>query len=243
MHRELKEFGLTDNEITIYLALLELGTANPAEVTQKTGFSRAYVYDALERMQEKEMVSSVLKNNKKHYTATEPKRLGELAGQRLEKIRRLIPHLESLQKVSREEIRVELHRGVYVYKTLLQDIISTLKHNGEVLIFGIDDETLSQLDKHYLTNLKIYFSKLQKLSIKEKVIAKRSAKIIKESKTTAYKFLPGKVIGSTAFEVYGDKVAIFLWGSPNHLILIQSKEVASSYRNQFNILWKNAVSK
>ncbi len=242
MHEELKEFGLTDNEITIYLALLELGTANPAEITKKTGFSRAYVYDALERLQEKDMVSSILKNNKKHYTATDPKRLGELAKQRLEKIQTLIPKLEDLQKRTTEEIKVELHRGTYVYKTLLKDITSTLKTGGEVLIFGIDDETLNKLDKHYTTNLTIYFSKLQKLNIKEKVIVKKNAKIIKEAKTTIYRFLPQKVIGNTAFEVYKDKVAIFLWGSPNHLILIENKEVANSYRNQFNILWENAKS-
>lgn len=243
MHEELKEFGLTDNEITIYLALLELGTANPAEITKKTGFSRAYVYDALERLQGKEMVSSVLKNNKKHYTAIDPKRLEELAKQRLEKIQTLIPKLKDLQKRVKEEIKVELHRGTYIYKTLLQDITLTLKTGGEVLIFGIDDKTLSKLDKHYLTNLIIYFSKLHQLNIKEKVIVKKNAKILKEAKTTIYKFLPQKVIGNTAFEVYGDKVAIFLWGSPNHLILITNKEVANSYRNQFGILWENAKTK
>jgi len=40
--------------------------------------------------------------------------------------------------------------------------------------------------------------------------------------------------------VYGNKVAIFLWGNPNHLILIESKEAANSYRKQFELLWKLA---
>lgn len=240
MHEELKEFGLTDNEIEIYLSLLKLGTVSPNIIAEKTGFSRSYVYDALERMMGKEMVSSVLKNNKKNYAATDPKRLDELAKQRLERIQKIIPELEGLREISKEEVKVELHRGAYVYKILLKDIVATLKKNDEVLIFGIDDDALIKLDKYYLTHLKQYFAKLQRMNIKEKVIVKKSAKTIKNAKTTKYKFLPIKTIGSTAFEVYGNKVAIFLWGVPHHLILIENKEVADSYRNQFKILWDNS---
>jgi len=240
MEAELKEFGLTDNEVKIYLTLLRLGTSNPAEIAEKTGFSRSYVYDALERLLEKEMVASVLKNNKKHYIATNPKRLEELSKQRLEKIQKIVPKLEGLQNISKEEIKVELHKGTYVYKTLLKDILSTLKRNSEVLIFGIDDGALTRLDKYYLTHLKQYFARLQKMKIKERVIVKKKSKILKEAKTTTYRFLSDEIIGNTAFEVYGNKVAIFLWGTPNHLILIDDKEVANSYRNQFEILWQNS---
>jgi sugar-specific transcriptional regulator TrmB len=237
MFEELKNIGLTENEINIYLTMLKLGTSRPSDIAEKTGFSRSYVYDALERLIEKEIVSPIFKNNKKHYTPTNPKRLEELVRQRLEKIKKMLPELEKLQKISKEEIKVELHQGKYVYKTLIKDILSTLKENKEVLIFGIDDEVLMKLDKYYLTYLKQYFSRLQKLNIKERVIVKTNAKILKEAKTTTYRFLPKGVIGNTAFEVYGNKVAIFLWGIPNHLILIENKKVADSYRKQFQILW------
>lgn len=239
---ELKEFGLTENEIKIYLTLLKLGTSNPAELAEKTGFSRPYIYDALERLLEKGIVSSVLKNNKKHYTATDPKRLEELAKNRLENIQKIIPKLEDLQKISKEEIKVELHKGRYVYKTLIKDNLLTLKRNEEILIFGIDDETLIRLDKHYLIHLKQYFAKLKRLNIKEKVIVKKHGKVLKEAKTTTYRFLPDSIFGNVSFEVYGNKVAIFLWGLPNYLILIENKEIADSYRNQFKILWKNSTT-
>ncbi len=237
---ELKEFGLTDNEIKIYLALLKLRTANPSETAKETGLSRSYVYDALERLIEKEIVSSVLKNNKRNYAPKEPKMLGELIKQRLESLQKIIPKLENLQKSQKEDIKVELHKGNYVYKTLLNDIISTLEKDKEVLIFGVDDDGLIKLDPHYKTHLEIYFSRLRKLNIKEKVIAKKGSKILEEAKTTTYRFLPKEVIGNTAFEVYGNKVGIFLWGNQNYLILIENKEVADSYRNQFKILWGKA---
>lgn len=239
MKEELKEFGLTDNEARIYLELLKIGTSSPAEIATKTGFSRSYVYDALERMSEKRVVSSVRKNSKKNYSAIAPKQLEETAKQRLEKIQKIMPDLENLQNSSKDEIKVEVYKGKYIYKTLLKDITSSLKPNQEVLIFGVDDEAMIKLDQYYLIHLKQYFAKLQKRGIKEKVIAKTNAKIIKEAKTTTHKFLPKKIIGNTAFEVYGNKVAIFLWGDPNHLILIENKEVAESYRNQFLMMWNS----
>ncbi len=96
-------------------------------------------------------------------------------------------------------------------------------------------------DKHYETNLSIYFSRLKKLNITEKVIAKDRSKMLKvASRTTEYRFLPEHVTGNTAFEVYGNRVGIFLLGNPNYLILIDNKGIADSYRSQFKILWDNS---
>jgi len=240
MQKELKEIGLTENETMIYLALLKQNTSTPQELAERTGFSRSYIYDALNRMMEKQLVTEVIKKDKKQYSAIEPRKLEELMKQKLEVIQRVIPELEKLKADNLEDIKVEVHKGKYVYKTLLKDITLTLKKNEEVLIYGMDDETLQQLDPHYIVHLKQYFAKLNEYRITEKVIVKKDSKRIKEAKTTTYKFLPSKTIGNTAFEVYENKVAIFLWGDPPHLILITNKEVAASYRNQFKILWEKS---
>ncbi len=240
MFEELKEFGLTENEIKIFVTLLKLGTSTPAKIAEKTGLSRPYIYDALERLLEKEIVNTILIKNKKHYQAIDPKLLEEQIKTKLKKVEKLIPQLLRIIEPEKEEIRVEVHKGKYVYKTLLRDIVSTLKQNSKVLIFGIDDNTLVKLDPHYPTNLSVYFSRLKRKKIKEKVIVRKDAKIFAEAETTEYRFLPKESIGNTAFEVYNNKVAIFLWGMPNYLILIENKEVADSYRKQFELMWKIA---
>lgn len=122
----------------------------------------------------------------------------------------------------------------------LNDIITTLSKNEEVLIFGIDDEYMMNSDKHYITHLKQYYKKIYEKDIKEKIIIKKNGILFDSGKNTKVKFLDNEIIGNTAFEVYSNKVAIFLWGIPNHLILIENKEVAQSYRAQFNILWNHA---
>ena len=237
--QELKELGLTDNEIKIYLALLELGTSTPSQISSKLGLSRSYVYDALDRLLEKEIVSTILVRNKKNFSANNPKRILESQKQKLENLRKIIPNLERLGS-SRENIKVELHKGTYIYKILLNDITSLLKRGEEVLIFGIDDEFLMKNNPYYEIHLEQYYKKLRNLNLKERCIVKSNAKIIEGWEKTEYKFISEEIIGNTAFEVYANKVAIFLWGSPNYLILIESKEAANSYRKQFEIMWKIA---
>src|SRR3989344_3580427 len=119
MEKALEQFGLTKNEIKIYLLLLKLGSANPSEIAEESNLSRSYVYDALERLREKRMVSTILKKNKKNFTPIDPNHLKEIAKQRYEQVEKIIPSLIQMKSETKEEINVSLHSGKYVYKTLL----------------------------------------------------------------------------------------------------------------------------
>ena len=244
MEEILKEFGLTENEIKIYLLLLKMGSSSPAIIAEKTGFSRPYVYDALERLLEKHIVSSVFKKGKKNYMATEPKYLEELETQKLERIKSIIPSLDKLKNSSSEGIKVEHHTGTYIYKIMLNNVITALPNGGDLLIFGLMDEYLIKNDKHYLTHLQQYYLRAKDIGIKEKILVKKNdANYTFPMELSEFRFLKDEVIGNTSFQVYGNFVGIFLWGTQNHLILIENKEVADSYRQQFNLLWNLAKIK
>lgn len=235
--QELKELGLTDNEVKIYILLLENGMMNPAQISQKLGLHRGYVYDALERMQEKEIVNIILESNKKQYQATEPENLLEILKFKLEGLQKIIPNLTKISKSRKEEVKVELHKGKRSYRTLLKDIIATIKQNDEVLLTGVDEKNLIEnVEPIYL---KQYFNIIKQKNIKERVIMKKTKKKFK-IKNVKHKFLDDKDIGTTEHLIYGNKVAIFILGNPHNLIIINNKEVADSYRKQFEILWKVA---
>lgn len=234
---QLKELGLTDNEVRIYLLLLEHGMMNPSEISQKLGLHRGYVYDALERMQEKEVVNIILKANKKHYQATSPENLVELLKFKLESFQKALPDLMKLAKLEKEETKVELHKGKRVYRTLLKDVISSLKKNEEVYLIGINEDVLiNEIEPIYL---KQYLNTIKSKNIKEKILIKTGAKKLKNP-NLEYKELDEKYIGNTMQIIYNNKVAIFILGMPHYLIIIDNKEVAETYRKQFNLLWKIA---
>lgn len=233
----LKELGLTDNEIKIYLFLLKQGLSNPTEISQKLGLHRGYVYDALERMQEKEVVNSILKNNKKYFQATNPESLIEILKFRLEHFERIVPDLKKISEIAKEETKVELHKGERVYRTLLKDVVATVQKNETIYLIGIDEDVLlNEVEPIYL---KQYLNTINSKNIKEKIIIKTGGKKLK-SPNLQYKELDQKYIGKTSQIIYNHKVAIFILGTPYYLIIIENKDVAETYREQFNLLWKIA---
>ncbi len=71
----LEEIGFTRNEIKIYLALLKLGASTTGKIIESTGLHRAIVYDTLEKLLKKGIVSFVIQNNRKVFKAYDPERL------------------------------------------------------------------------------------------------------------------------------------------------------------------------
>ena len=234
---QLRELGLTDNEVRIYLLLLRQGMMNPSDISQKLGLHRGYIYDALERMQEKEAVSSIFKENKKYFQATSPENLIELLKLRLEGFQKIVPELMKISEFVKEETKVELHKGERVYRILIKDMMASMKKNDETCLIGIDEDALiNEIEPIYL---KQYLNSLKSKNIKEKVIIKTGSRKLKNP-NIQYKELDERYIGKTSQIIYGDKMAIFILGTPYYLIVIENKENAETYRKQFDLLWSVA---
>ena len=71
----LRKIGLSDNEIKIYLALLKSGTNTAYDIGNITGIYRAHVYDKLEQLMKKGLVTYIFKGAKKYFQATHPSKL------------------------------------------------------------------------------------------------------------------------------------------------------------------------
>jgi len=246
--RIFRDLGLTDNEIKIYLTLLRVGTSTAYEISQKTGIYRVHVYDKLDQLIDKGLVTHVYRGAKKYFQATPPekikhylddkKRALELQEQELDAV---MPELEAMANLPREDTRVEVFKGAEGLKYFLKDIIKTKK---EVCITGIDDaryqEALPVFMKQYFRDLRLH-------KITERVITARRKNIFlfdkKIAPTTTYRFLEATQFNQTNTFIYGDKVVIVTWGTPPTAIMIQNKGIAETYRNHFEHLWKIASTK
>lgn len=234
---ELKELGLTDNEIKVYLALLEKGLLNPTKLAEITGLHRSYIYDTLDRLMEKGIVNTVLVNNKKNYQAVDPKALRAIYELKLKQLDTILPKLSALFHETKDDTKIELHKGKRVYRTLIKDLIASSKVNSEVLLIGVNEEHLmSEVEPIYL---KQYFTIIKEKNIKERVILKKSSKRFTIPNVT-HKFLEDKHVGTTEQVIYSNKVAIFIPSNPYYLIIIDNKQVADTYRKQFELLWSIA---
>ena len=241
----LKSIGLGENEIKIYLTLLKTGATTAYELSKKTCIYRSHIYDKLERLMEKGLVTHVYQGSKKYFQATSPEKIKQCIEEKKQdleaqeiKIDKIIPELLSMQKEAREDTKVEVFKGKEGLKYFLKDILKTKK---EVLVTGIDDE---KYEKELPIFMKQYFRDLKKSKIKERIITLKSPGIFLFKKssapTTEYKFLEENQFNPSNTFVYGTKVVRVSWGTPVTAIMIENSQTAETYRSYFEHLWKVA---
>ena len=248
MERELKEIGLTDNEVIVYLHLLKFGEKTVYQISQKTVIYRVHIYDIIEKLIQKGLVSFVNKGIKKYYKATHPNKIYDFIEEKNKKldeekksIENIMPTLESAMLIPTVDTKVNVYEGKEGIKYILKDIIKT---GCDVCITGIDDE-------RYETELPIfmkqYFRDLRLNKIYEKVITnkKRGVFLFKKSLApkTQYRFLEDKQFNPTNTFIYGNKIVIVTWGMPVTAIMIENKEITDTYKTNFEYLWKIADKK
>ena len=83
--KSLQEAGLSNTEAKVYLSMLELGPALAGEITKKSAVNRTNVYDALERLIEKGLVTYVLSANRRVFEPVNPERLQEILKEKSDK--------------------------------------------------------------------------------------------------------------------------------------------------------------
>lgn len=142
---ELKELGLTENEIAIYLLLLKNGALGPSEIASKANLHRGYVYDALGRMKEKKVVIQSLIKNKKVFEAEQPATILKILKEKVEKFNQILPQLESFAKQEGDATKVEHHLHEKLVRIVEQ--YAKKREKGELYITGLPKEYEVHLGK------------------------------------------------------------------------------------------------
>lgn len=227
----LKDVGLQEGEINVYLSLLRLKEATATQITQNIGLHRSNVYDIIEKLMHKGLVSFVIKNNVKYFRSSSPTKILDYIKEREEKLRQIIPSLIEISKEKEEDIKVEIYKGKEGIKTILSDII---KEGKNYLLFGH-----LKFEEILPIYVKQFIKVINKKKIKEKAILEKEIKII-PTKYHEYKHISKEYLFPNATIVYENKVAIFIWQEPYYIILIENKDITLSYKTHFNLLWKIA---
>ena len=235
METELQELGLSDNEIKVYLILLKKGHLTSYQLSENTSLNRGYLYELLKKLHEKGIISEMTQEGKKYYQATAPEQLAALLEFKLENLRAVLPQLNQLKDIHKKETKIDVYRGRYSFKTLLNDIIATATPHSELFIFGVNEQEVMALEPVYL---KRYFAFLQHKKITEKVIIKKGIRKLPEAKTAHYKYLSSDYIGKIPYFIYANKVALLTLSEPMNCIIIEDQEIAQTYRKQFMVFWQ-----
>ena len=230
----LETIGLTKNQSSVYISLLKLGSSTGHGIIKESGLHRAIVYDCLEKLQEFGLVSFVVKDYKKYFQAAKPKKLLDYLDEKKEFISQLLPQLEKLEGMKKEEINEFIYKGKEGLKTIHAEM---LREGTDVLMIGAKGIIFDELP-YFMP----HFEK-ERLKKKLKFIGLWDKKEVKERllKQPLFegKSLPNGFDSDAVVNIFGNKVAIVLWKErfPTAFV-IDNKSVADSFRKWFLLISK-----
>ena len=226
--------GLSESEARIYLALMRQGQMPAGLLAKKVGLHRRTVYDVLERLLDKGLVSKVTENNKQIFRSSDPQRLKDYFSEKIAIVDEIIPKLKPI--ISQEEKEpVRFYKGKYGMKTVFEEQISDKK---PILIFSASPQAY-ELFKFYFKWWDLR-RKENKIPVKA-IFSTNMKEKLKKIPLAKIKFIPERHLGLTSINIYGNKVTQIVWNKENPFaVVIENKEMADNYRNFFELMWKRA---
>lgn len=242
--QNLKELGLSDGQINVYSAILELGISSLNKIQEKTGIERRNIYDILNKLIERGFVSYTIERGKRTYQCTHPNSiLDEIRTKEdsLKELKNKIPQIKDLFNVTRPEIRAEVYRGNESIKALLNE---SLEYKESYWIggnSGVEKTNLRNWFKHWMRKRAEMKHMMYDLVDHGTYLEDLCSKDIKKHKKELYKYcsLPKDLASPMVIFIFGNKVAQILWSKKSFAFVLESEEIKDSFMKYFYYFWKN----
>lgn len=243
----LEDIGLTRGEATVYISLLKIGETTSGKIVEEAQISSGKIYEILEKLIKKGLVSFIIRKKIKYFSAVSPNRIMEYLGEKEEGLRakkieflRYLPELLALEGSHKKEYEVRLYMGFKGVQNVIFEALSELKSSDEVLAMGIFSNKPEQFN--------LLWPKWHKERIKKRI----PCRVIFSEKGTNYRELFKKMnythtrtingLTPAAVDVIGNRVLVFTHGDNPSCISIKHPEVVQSFKTFFETLWKQAKS-
>jgi len=238
----LSEFGITEAEARVYLALLQTGRVKSGAIIKATGLQSSTVYNALPALVQKGMVSYVHVGKTKHFSAEPPESLQLFLEERKKRLMEMLPGLKKLEaQGAREQKSARVFEGFKGLSSAFNDVYMTMKKGGEYCFFQMASDALAEKQVSFF--FRKWHLRRSSAGILAKGLAVGSTRkpmeyIFKGLPCTKLRFVDEFM--PTGMVVYKNKVLLLDFTGAPTAFQIQSQSIADSFRRVFDAKWKIA---
>lgn len=241
---ELEKIGLTRNESVTYLTLLQIGTSRTGELLKKSGLNSGKIYEILESLKHKGLVSEVVRNNVKEFSAAPPEQLYEYVKQKKDEISRqekiiekIIPSLTQIRKETLPQKRIVTYAGFRGIITAAEEALETTPEGEEILSLGIND--INAWSQKYWIK---WENMREKKKISGRYILSQRGKIYRDLESVRNVQVKIMELDTpVGIDIYGKNIVLILhYQEPISCTLIYDENTATTLRSYFEPLWKLA---
>src|SRR3989338_159454 len=236
MKNELISYGLSNKEIDIYLASLKAGECTANKLSELTSIRRSTVYEVIETLKKKGLITSFKKEKKSYFIASKPPTLINLLKEKERIIKEILPELESLSKSSTEKPEIKLIEGLSSIKAEVKKMLDS----KEIYIYGAGikgDITYSTFTSNFAKKRVANKVKMKAIigeSVPEHMLEKDVAKLTEIRKLSTLNDY------QIAYFIYSDNLLILSTEEPLFAVSIKNPLIIKTKKDIFNLLWKIA---
>jgi HTH-type transcriptional regulator, sugar sensing transcriptional regulator len=242
----LREIGLTEGEIKVYIALLGLGETTSGPIVRESGVSLSKVYLLLSKLAQKGLVSNIMKKDTKYFKASVPSRLLNYLTEKREdlmvqekNLKALIPVLESRYNSNFSIESAQVYEGLKGIQTARERTMNIMRKGDEMWIIGIAPKAYDNLtpyfahyhQRRYAKGIKCYYLYNEEA---RKPFGEASAKY----PLSEVRYMPKDLVTFAWMEIYVDTVTIGMNDEKPISVVIQNQEIANSFKVYARLLWE-----
>ena len=250
----LRQFGLNEKEISVYLSLISLGPSPVRLVASKSGTNRGTTYDVLRNLMDLGLVSyykQYSKSSKKQYFVAEPPRklvdAVEAKRRNFESLKldigQAIPELESLYEKSGARPVVKYYEGSAGIRIILQDVLETTPSN---LPLGKGEKEGGKYFVYSSADIKQYLYKAYPNFNKDRIKKQISNQVIAFGKggelagLDERKWIDRSHDSPTYIIIYSGKVAMISLDAGNNPVgvIVENQALYETQKMLFEFIWQ-----
>ncbi len=239
----LRKIGLSEGEIRVYSVLLNSGAGSVNKIHEKTGIERRNIYDILNKLIERGLVTYIIENKKRLFQVSNPKKIIDYIEEKKsdldkteDEIMKDLPGLSKQFDLRVPEIYSEIYRGYEGIKAIWEDSL-----NYDTIYWIGAGRYIPKAIPAWFNN---WNRKRVKLGIRlMNLLRDEMRKEIKEPwELEKTRFLPKEFSGNpTVIGIHGPKVVNYIYGTQAFGFMIQSNELSANYKRYFKYLWDHVA--
>ncbi len=244
--KKLEKLGLTSGEARVYVSLLKLKNSTVGSIVKQSHVANSKIYEVLDRLIEKGLVSFTIKERTKYFQALPPKRLKDYLDKKEKEMQEnksllnsLLPQLESLSDKNPEE-NVQIFKGKKGVLTAYEIVLDSLEKSEEIKYFFSNKEQDSNALEEFYIEYPQFKAKIEDYYKKKNLVWKGigSKQGVKDPKWKFMKIKTTSLPVPGNFDITKNFVLIVSWENSPTAILIKSQEIAKSLLDYFDAIWR-----
>jgi len=247
MLQDLKELGFLPNEIKVYESLLGIGETTVGGIINDLKIHRQIVYNALDTLEKRGLVSKTMKNRVYHFKPTDPEVIVENAQKQELIAQRLVQVIKSEMSKTKINNSIDIYNGKEGVRKFYLQMMNNISKNGVINIIQGGAQAYQQV-----ADLDFISKKLDPIRVKKNITSRNIMSEQDRLENSRYlkkvagslrqtRFLPyDNMINPVFTDIWDNRVSFIATGSNPFAIDIRNEEFYKSYMDHFEVLWKMA---